>query len=365
MCSYMAMFPPAIPHVFVRWLTSPGDIVYDPFSGRGTTPLEARLLGRIGYGSDLNPLALVLSGAKADPPSLKDLDERLTELGERRRSLDPSSEPAQIKMLFSRETLGELLWLQQELSNRRRADRFLLGTLLGILHANADASGRPRGLTIAMPNTFSMSPGYVAKYIRTHRLRPPRVSPLSRLRERVFSLWRELPASGAVWKRDAYSPVQGRLERTPVKLLFASPPYLDVMKYGKLNWVRLWLLGRSPQAVDAELFASSSLSKYLAFMKGVIHANTGALRHDGYMALVIGDVCRAAEEVDLAQAVADTCVQGSGLRVAGIIADELPIKHKVSRIWKDTRGRATKTDRVLILGARRAPPLHAFPQFAW
>ena len=53
----MAMFPPTIPHLFIRWLTDVGDIVYDPFAGRGTAPLEACLLGRQGCGSDPNPLA--------------------------------------------------------------------------------------------------------------------------------------------------------------------------------------------------------------------------------------------------------------------------------------------------------------------
>lgn len=56
LCSYMAMFPPSIPHFFIRWLTEPGDVVYDPFSGRGTTVLEACLLGRRGLGSDANQI---------------------------------------------------------------------------------------------------------------------------------------------------------------------------------------------------------------------------------------------------------------------------------------------------------------------
>src|SRR5688572_33385007 len=69
LCSYMAMFPPSLPHVFIRWLTKPGDVVYDPFSGRGTTVLEACLQGRIGLGSDANPLAWILTSAKAHPPT--------------------------------------------------------------------------------------------------------------------------------------------------------------------------------------------------------------------------------------------------------------------------------------------------------
>src|SRR6266545_5048070 len=69
LCSYFAMFPPQIANVFVRWLTAPGDSVYDPFSGRGTVPLEAVLLGRRGLGSDANPLAVALTQAKAQIPS--------------------------------------------------------------------------------------------------------------------------------------------------------------------------------------------------------------------------------------------------------------------------------------------------------
>ncbi|MBX3328698.1 MAG: hypothetical protein KF682_22720 [Nitrospira sp.] len=43
LCSYMAMFPPMLPRVFIEWLSKPGDVVYDPFSGRGTTLLESLL----------------------------------------------------------------------------------------------------------------------------------------------------------------------------------------------------------------------------------------------------------------------------------------------------------------------------------
>ena len=48
LCSYFAMFPPQVPHVFIHWLTEPGDVVYDPFAGRGTAPLEACRMARVG-----------------------------------------------------------------------------------------------------------------------------------------------------------------------------------------------------------------------------------------------------------------------------------------------------------------------------
>ena len=60
MCSYMAMFPPELPHYFVERFTIQGDTVLDPFCGRGTAPVEAAAQGRIGIGNDLNPLAIAI-----------------------------------------------------------------------------------------------------------------------------------------------------------------------------------------------------------------------------------------------------------------------------------------------------------------
>src|SRR5512143_792286 len=67
MCSYLASFPAALAHAFVARYSRPGDVVLDPFSGRGTTPLEACVDGRIGVGNDLNPFAHLLTAAKVEP----------------------------------------------------------------------------------------------------------------------------------------------------------------------------------------------------------------------------------------------------------------------------------------------------------
>src|SRR5690242_14789467 len=57
--SYRACFKPQLPRFFIERLTREGEIVYDPFMGRGTTLLEAALLGRVPYGCDVNPLSTV------------------------------------------------------------------------------------------------------------------------------------------------------------------------------------------------------------------------------------------------------------------------------------------------------------------
>ena len=48
--------------------------VYDPFSGGGSIPLEAQRLGLPAYGSDLNPVAVMIGKAMIEiPPKFKDV----------------------------------------------------------------------------------------------------------------------------------------------------------------------------------------------------------------------------------------------------------------------------------------------------
>src|SRR3989338_5598101 len=65
--SYRACFKPQLPRFFLERLTRPGDRVYDPFMGRGTTPLEAALLGRRPAGCDVNPLSKILVEPRLEP----------------------------------------------------------------------------------------------------------------------------------------------------------------------------------------------------------------------------------------------------------------------------------------------------------
>lgn len=367
LCSYMAMFPPAMPHVFVHWLTQPGDTVYDPFSGRGTTALEACLQGRRGLGSDLNPLAVVLTSAKVNPPTWEEINERFHTLHRQVRVLSVAREDNRIRSIFSDHTLGQLLWLRKHLNRENRTDNFLLATLTGILHLNANSAGIPKGLTVSMPNTFAMAPGYVMKFVEEHRLVAPDVDVIDALERRImqFRSSLELPVRGEGWSQDVLAEPNDRFRDKRAKLIFTSPPYLHVIKYGKFNWIRLWLLGENPKEVDSSLLSTSSLKRYLEFMSCVLSRLVQCIRNDGYVCLVIGDVRTDDVSLRLAEHVARESVPGSGLHQIAILEDEIPSEQKVSRIWGATRGRATKTDRILVLGGMGACDLPELPSFDW
>jgi site-specific DNA-methyltransferase (adenine-specific) len=352
-CSYFAMFPPQLASVFIRWLTRPGDVVYDPFAGRGTAPFEALLHGRIGLGGDANPLAHALTRAKVRIPSAAAVNRRLRELGRTFRDAKVGTDavPDEIRMLYAPGTLAQLVFLRDELRPSRDADAFIIAMVLGMLHANHAADGATRGFSISMPNTFAMAPRYVREYIARERLVAPELDVFAMLRGRAlrYGLPDQFVRGGGSWLADATKLPPKTVRKSNPRLVFSSPPYLQVIKYGKYNWVRLWFLGQEAREVDAGLMASGSLTRYFEFMASVLTRLRTTVADDGYVCLVIGDVRRGEKHVNLAGKVWRHVAEPDGWHCHGIVADAVPAGTKVSRIWKNNPGRATKTDRILLM----------------
>src|SRR3989344_9053049 len=78
--AYRACFKPELPNFFINLFTKTGDIVYDPFSGRGTTAIEAGLLDRNVIANDINPLSRILSQPRFFVPKIADLQNRLSKI---------------------------------------------------------------------------------------------------------------------------------------------------------------------------------------------------------------------------------------------------------------------------------------------
>ncbi len=383
MCSYMGMFPASLPRYFIEQFSAPGDIVVDPFAGRGTTPLEACLAGRVGIGFDLNPLASLLTRAKTDPPSLSDALERVREM-ERTyvRSGVSDRAPPEIAMLYDgRRTMPQLLHMRETLDLHERTDAMLLASLTGILHGNhARDPRKSRCLSISMPNTFSMAPGYIRRFARAKKLRKYPFDAFERLRSRLEHLYTDgiTDVRGRGVQSDALD-ISRHLAPGSVKLVVTSPPYLNVVRYGKFNWIRLWLLGESVDRVDGSLKGHLDLSlqvektdrqlglsdrlnyrRYCEFLRLSLVECARVLRDDGLCVVTIGDVETNQHDRRL------------GLEVWNDIAADVPLTHvttiddwidtsiKVSRIWGETKGRATKVDRVLVLRKKSMPS----PNFA-
>ena len=68
LCSFSGKLKPALAHHLIDQFTSESDVVFDCFSGSGTVPFEAGLMGRRSMGLDYNPVAVTISKGKTGTP---------------------------------------------------------------------------------------------------------------------------------------------------------------------------------------------------------------------------------------------------------------------------------------------------------
>lgn len=353
MCSYMAMFPPRIPHYFIARFSNPGDVVLDPFSGRCTTPTQACVEGRIGIASDLNPLAFALAQAKLDPPPLEDV---LIELAVLERAYPAFQDQValpegDIRSVFHSVTLRQLVYLKMMLGNSRE-DRFIRATILGIMHGKYRKYKKDSMyLSIDMPNTFSMSVRYIERYVEVNGIKLLPIDVFEKTRSRIMHLYREgIPAQRGFAYRSDVRELHNYLKPESVQLVVSSPPYLRVMKYGLYNWIRLWFLDVTATEIDKLLDDGHKLPEYLKFIKETFAQMEYLMKPGGIMALVIGDVAEpGGEPLNLAREVWDAVSESTSFRLVDMVEDKINDNAKVTKIWSKRRGNATKIDRVLVL----------------
>jgi hypothetical protein len=370
MCSYHGMFPAKVAHQFIQQYSRPGEVVLDPFSGRGTTPLQARVEGRRAIANDLSPLAYVLSRAKTEPPTWDEANGFVSELEKAFKASEPGELDVSpdIRMLYHDKTLAQISFIRERLLAKKimtwsRAEFMVAGSLAGIMHGGWRRDGSSQYLSISMPNTFSMSPTYVEKFIREKGLQKLEQDVFERLRDKLARLHLDENSgeSGITHHSDAASLLSGsKLAEGSVDLVVTSPPYLQVVNYAQSNWIRLWLLGHDEvgreqgagrKKLNAVLDHRHTYTSYCDFMRRTALGVQRVLKKDGVAVFVIGDVKDPGKEdaLPLARQMWDDIKDQTGLRLIDVVEDDLPAHSKVSRIWGETKGQATNRDCALVL----------------
>lgn len=241
------MFPESFVLEQLYAYTRPNDVVLDPFCGRGTTVLESLLNNRNALGSDINPVAACIAGAKADVPLLRNLERRIENLSEQFAAITDKASPSNdfFRLCFHEETFAEVAFLRRALIWRRNStDRFLAAAVLGILHGESHKSALC--LSNRMPRTISTKPDYSVRWWQERQLLPPHRDTFTVLRKAVRFRFSQPPPSrkGTVILADARRcSTHLKAHRESVSLVVTSPPYLDTTDYAEDQWLRLWFLG--------------------------------------------------------------------------------------------------------------------------
>ena len=226
--------------------SKPGDLVYDPFSGRGTSAFQSLLSGRRAICSDINPVAVCISRAKIQAPSHMEALSRLSQLeAEYEEVEDPSHEDSFFQACYSYGTLRQLTYLRSRLSwESDHRDCFLTTLVLGCLHGESHRSSRY--FSNRMPRTIATKPTYSMKWWQTHGYVAPKRDVFRLLRTEIsyrFDTGRpELVGDAQLSDvRNASKTFESYLGA--VDLIITSPPYLDTTHVLEDQWLRNWFVG--------------------------------------------------------------------------------------------------------------------------
>lgn len=348
--SYRACFKPQLPRFFIERLTQPGDTVYDPFMGRGTTLLEAALMGRVPIGCDINPLSAILIGPRLMPPTMEAIAERLSEIN--LKECDDC--PDELLVFYHPDTLKEICSLRNYLLRRERQGRLdPIDAWIRMVAVN-----RLTGHSSGFFSVYTLPPNQAVSVASQRRINEKRrqVPPRRNVRDLILRKTKQLLSDCDPATRRRLERVSARgllLTRTAaqtpeigpnsVDLVVTSPPFLDVVDYTKDNWLRCWFCGIDPKQVAVT--TARKLDEWQKAMGEVFAELTRILRPGGYVAFEVGEVRNG--RLKLEEAVLPVGEQAGLTPVLVMINDQRFTK--TAHCWGiENNRRGTNTNRIVL-----------------
>lgn len=350
--SYRACFKPQLPRFFIERMTKENDIVYDPFSGRGTSVLEAALLGRKIAANDVNPLSKILSLPRISPPTVKEIEERLNRI--RYTVTDRSDIP--LSMFFHKKTLQEILSLRKYLLSRAASgsedhvDRWIR------MVATNRLTGHSKGFfsVYTLPPNQALSPESQKKINAARKQRPEYRDTKKIILKKSRQLFRDLTETERrrlqrCAKTAKFITGDARLTRSlksgTVQLTVTSPPFLDIVQYANDNWLRCWFNGIDAAAVAKKITMSRTIDEWSAVMAAVFRELYRITKKGGRIVFEVGEVRKG--KIKLEEYVVQLGVN-AGFRCEAIMINRQNFT-KTANIWGVTNNtKGTNSNRIII-----------------
>ncbi|MHA1265477.1 MAG: DNA methyltransferase [Candidatus Helarchaeota archaeon] len=334
--SYRACFKAQLPQFFIKLLTAQKDRVYDPFSGRGTTVIEAGLLGRRVIANDINPLSTILATPRFFIPSLTAIQQRLSEI--------PIDETLQadidLSMFYHPRTEAELISLKNYLNQRKEAgleddvDRWIR------MIATNRLTGHSKGFfsVYTLPPNQAVSPERQIKINQKRNQHPPYRNTRELILRKSKALLRNVTAQQIQRLRTAGETalfLENDARSTPeissksIQLTVTSPPFLDVVQYARDNWLRCWFNSLDTTTIAKKLTITRTLAEWTNVMQPVFHELYRITKVKGWVAFEVGEVRKNSIRLD--EYVIPMGIQ-AGFHCVGILINRQKFT-KTSNIW--------------------------------
>jgi hypothetical protein len=349
--SYRACFKPQLPRFFIDMMTRNGDTVYDPFSGRGTTVIEAGLCRRNIIANDANPLSEIMTRPRFFLPSPAAVEERLSEI-----PCDGRKGDLDLSMFYHPETEQEIIGLRTYLLWKRaqgsedETDRWI-----GMV-----ATNRLTGHSSGFFSVYTLPPNQavsqesqtrinrrrrqVPEYRNTHRLIMKKTKSLLRtLNSSQINALRYAGERARFLTRDARNTPD--IPDDTVQLTVTSPPFLDIVQYREDNWLRCWFNGLESDSVGKTITMARSVEEWAAVMKDVLSELYRITAPGGGVAFEVGEVRKGT--IRLEEVIVPLGI-GAGFGCPAVMINTQAFT-KTSHIWGvDNMGCGTNTNRIVV-----------------
>lgn len=342
--SYRACFKAELPEFFIERLTEPGDTVYDPFSGRGTTALQAALMRRQPVANDINPLSKILLLPRLSPPTLQEVGERLDEINW--SFADDIDEG--LLTFFHQQTLNEIYALRAYLNNKTETDN--VDDWIRMVAIN-----RLTGHSSGFFSVYTLPPNQAVSIERQKKINEKRqqTPPLRDVKAIILkksrSLLRQFKTIGAV------SPIVGSapshktdyITSDSVDLVVTSPPFLDIVQYAQDNWLRCWFAGINAEKVPISMH--KTVESWTEFTRDTLKELCRVVKSGGHIAYEVGEVRNG--KILLEQFVAEAA-KNLPLKILGVMVNEQNFT-KTANCWGvKNNNKGTNSNRIVVMKRR-------------
>jgi hypothetical protein len=274
LCPYYTMFPLSFPFEALG-NSKAGEWVLDPFCGRGTTILAARLRALPSVGVDSNPVAGAIAAAKMPQVRAHEIIACARDiLADVRPGPVPATPQGEFwGLAYASSTLRDICRIRNYLLAQcsTRVEVALRGVMLGILHGPQTLK-TPTYLSNQMPRTYPTKPQPAVRYWKRRRMKPPEIDVLDAISRRARFSFKEVPPSmpGKVITGDSRTCNFAQLG-AKFSWVITSPPYYGMRTYFPDHWLRNWFVG-GPSDVDYradDQLSHHSEAEFVADIAGV------------------------------------------------------------------------------------------------
>ena len=348
--SYRACFKPQLPRFFIERLTRPGEVIYDPFMGRGTTLIEAGLLNRVPVGCDVSPLSVLLCRPRLNPATLEQVARRLAQID----FADADEIGEDLLVFYHPETLREICALKKYLLGRQATSQLdYIDEWIWMVALNRLTGHSPGFFSVyTMPPNQAVSVQVQRKLNEKRALTPPRRHVAAIIARKTSALLSDCDDEThriLARAREHDQFLTGPSSATPeipsasVALVVTSPPFLDVVDYAGDNWLRCWFIDVDAQSVP--LTVSNKLEEWQQVMGAVFRELHRVLRPGGYVAFEVGEVRGGKLKLEEA---ALPCGVAAGLQPEFVLIHDQDFT-KTSHCWGQKNNvKGTNTNRIVL-----------------